>query len=246
MESDDKSQVSKDQLRRVLLEGDITYPELMPEGSNYTFLVMVSDNSLECRAIYKPRRGEQPLRDFPSGTLYKREYAAYLVAQHLSWDFVPFTVIRDGPYGVGSLQEFINIDMESNYFTLREESPEDLERIALFDCLSNNADRKASHCFKDASGSIWSIDHGLTFHQEPKLRTVIWDFAHEPISNYLLEQISGLLEDLGSTQGVSQELTPLLAQDEMEALRMRLKTLLESGHFPSQDPNRRNVPWPWF
>jgi uncharacterized repeat protein (TIGR03843 family) len=246
MESDANSQISKDQLRRVLLEGEITSPELMPEGSNYTFLVTVSDSSLECGAIYKPHRGEQPLRDFPSGTLYKREYAAYVVAKHLSWDFIPFTVIRDGPYGVGSLQEFIHIDTESSYFTLRDDCPEELKRIALFDCLTNNADRKASHCFKDVRGSIWSIDHGLTFHQEPKLRTVIWDFAQEPISDYLLKDIVGLLESLGSPEGVAQELTYLLAQDELEALRKRLAKLLKSGRFPTQDPNRRNVPWPWF
>ena len=246
MESDDNSQVSNDQLRRALLQGEITSPELMPEGSNHTFLVKVSDSSLEYQAIYKPRRGEAPLGDFPSGTLYKREYAAYIVAQALSWDFIPCTVIREGPYGIGSLQQFIDGDRQSNYFTLREECPEELERIALFDCLSNNADRKASHCFKDKSGGIWSIDHGLTFHQDPKLRTVIWDFAQEPISGHLMEQIASLLESLYSSQSLAQELAPLLAPEELAALRQRLERLLKSGRFPSQDPNRRNVPWPYF
>ena len=246
MESDDSFQVSNDQLRRSLLQGEISSAELMPEGSNYTFMVTVSDGSFEYGAIYKPRRGEQPLWDFPSGTLYKREYAAYLVAQHLAWHFIPCTVIREGPYGVGSLQQFIDADPRSSYFTLREECSEELERIALFDCLSNNADRKASHCFKDTSGGIWSIDHGLTFHQDPKLRTVIWDFAQEPISGYLMEQIASLLESLYSSQSLAQELAPLLAPEELAALRRRLERLLDLGRFPSYDPNRRNIPWPWF
>ena len=229
-----------------MLQGEIISSELMPQGSNDTFLVAVSDGTGKYEAIYKPRRGERPLWDFPSGTLYKREYAAYLVTQALSWDFIPCTVIREGPYGVGSLQQFIDVDPRSSYFTLREECPEELERIALFDCLSNNADRKASHCFKDRSGSIWSIDHGLTFHQDPKLRTVIWDFAQEPISGHLMEQVASLLERLRSPQGVVQELAPLLAPEELVALRRRLERLLKSGRFPSYDPNRRNVPWPWF
>jgi uncharacterized repeat protein (TIGR03843 family) len=246
MEADKGSQDPKDQLRGVLLLGEITSPELIHEGSNDTFLVAVSDGLQTRDAVYKPRRGERPLWDFPSGTLYKREYAAYLVTQALSWDFIPFTVIREGPYGIGSLQLFIDADPQSNYFTLREECPEELERIALFDCLSNNADRKASHCFRDWSGRVWSIDHGLTFHQDPKLRTVIWDFAQEPISGHLMEQVAGLLESLRSPQGLAQELAPLLAPGELVALRRRLESLLSSGHFPSHDPNRRNVPWPWF
>ena len=246
MESDNTSQVSKDQLRRALLQGEIISSELMPQGSNDTFLVAVSDGLKTREAVYKPRRGERPLWDFPSGTLYKREYAAYVVAQALSWDFIPCTVIREGPYGIGSLQQFIDGDPQSNYFTLREECPEELERIALFDCLSNNADRKASHCFRDWGGAVWSIDHGLTFHQDPKLRTVIWDFAQQPISGRLMEQAAGLLESLCSPNELTQELAPLLAPEELEALRRRLDSLLSSGRFPSYDPNRRNVPWPWF
>lgn len=246
MEADSISHEPKDSLKGVLLHGEITAPKLMPQGSNHTFLVAVSEGSHTCEAVYKPRRGERPLWDFPSGTLYQREYAAYVVAQALSWEFIPCTVIREGPYGIGSLQQFIDADPQSNYFTLREECPEELERIALFDCLSNNADRKASHCFWDWDGRVWAIDHGLTFHHEPKLRTVIWDFAEEPIAGHLIEQVAGLLENLRSPRGLAQELSHLLAPEEMEALRRRLDRLLTSGRFPPQDPNRRNVPWPWF
>ena len=246
METDKSSKTPKDQLSEALVQGEITSPELIPQGSNDTFLVAVSDGSQTLEAIYKPRRGERPLQDFPLGTLYKREYAAYLVAQTLTWDFIPCTVIREGPYGIGSVQEFIDADPQSNYFTLREECLGALERIALFDCLANNADRKASHCFKDWGGRIWSIDHGLTFHQDPKLRTVIWDFAQEPISGHLMEQIASLLESLYSSQSLAQELASLLAPEELAALRRRLERLLDLGRFPSYDPNRRNIPWPWF
>lgn len=246
MEIEEGSQASKDQLSRVLVQGEITSPELIPQGSNDTFLVSVSDGLKTCDAVYKPRRGERPLWDFPSGTLYMREYAAYLVSQALSWDFIPCTVIREGPYGIGSLQEFIDTVPQSSYFTLREECPEELERIALFDCLSNNADRKASHCLKDWGGRIWSIDHGLTFHQDPKLRTVIWDFAQEPIPDHLIKQVAKLLENLYSLEDLTQELNTLLAPEEIAALRRRLERLLSTGHFPAYDPNRRNVPWPWF
>jgi uncharacterized repeat protein (TIGR03843 family) len=144
------------------------------------------------------------------------------------------------------LQQFIDFDPQSSYFTLLEECPEELERIALFDCLSNNADRKAGHCLKGRDGRVWSIDHGLTFHQYPKLRTVIWDFAQDPIPGHLMDQIAGLLADIRSPNGLSQELSSLLAPEELEALGQRLDGLLSRGRFPDYDPYRRNVPWPWF
>ncbi|MDE2861689.1 MAG: SCO1664 family protein [Chloroflexota bacterium] len=246
MVSDNDPKVTAAQVRRVLLEGEMSPPALVPQGSNYTFLVKVTLGSQSIDAIYKPRDGERPLWDFPPGTLYLREYAAYLVSQGLSWDFIPCTVIRSGPYGVGSVQQFIEIDPYSSYFTIREEAPEELEPIALFDCLSNNADRKASHCFRDTAGSIWSIDHGLTFHPDPKLRTVIWDFEDEPISASLLEQMERFVDSLHSESGVAPQLHRLLDAEELSALSSRIRSLLRTGRFPPQDPYRRNVPWPWF
>ena len=201
METERRPDAPGDELSRFLLDGAISHPLLMPEGSNDTFLVSVSGGGQTRDAIYKPRRGERPLWDFPAGTLYKREYAAYLVAKALAWDFIPCTVIRDGPYGVGSVQQFIDADSESDYFTLREERPEEIARIALFDHLTNNADRKASHCFKDWGGRVWSIDHGITFHEDYKLRTVIWDFVGEPIAARLMEQMAAFLEELRSAEG---------------------------------------------
>ncbi len=246
MASNRGPKLTADQLQRALLEGEMSTPRLVPEGSNYTFLVSLSQGRQRLNAIYKPRDGEQPLWDFPIGTLYKREYAAYLVSQALSWDFIPRTVIRSGPYGVGSVQEFIDVDPYSSYFTIRDEAPDELERIALFDCLTNNADRKASHCFRDSAGLIWSIDHGLTFHADPKLRTVIWDFEEQPISAPLVEQLAAFLQCLRADDGVAQQLQRLLTAAEVNALRDRVARLLRTGRFPPQDPYRRNVPWPWF
>ena len=246
METERRPEAPGDELSRFLLDGAVSHPLLMPEGSNDTFLVSVSDGGQTRDAIYKPRRGERPLWDFPAGTLYKREYAAYLVAKALAWDFIPCTVIRDGPYGVGSVQQFIDADSESDYFTLREERPEEIARIALFDHLTNNADRKASHCFKDWGGRVWSIDHGITFHEDYKLRTVIWDFVGEPIAARLMEQMAAFLEELRSADGVARELSQLLFPEEVDALDRRIEGLLASGRYPAADPYRRNVPWPWF
>ena len=242
----DQSPSRRERVEQTLLNGDITSPRLIPSGSNHTFLVEVSNGWETHRAVYKPCRGERPLWDFPPDTLYKREYASYLVTRTLGWDFIPITLIRDGPFGIGSLQQWINADPESSYFTLREECPEEMERIALFDCLTNNADRKASHCFSDTEGHVWSIDHGLTFHPYPKLRTVIWDFALDPIPPNLMGDVASLLESLRSSAAIAGEISALLAPDEVSALCRRAEDLLASGRFPDQDPTRRNVPWPWF
>lgn len=246
MDTERRPENPEDEMSRFLLDGEISHPLLMPQGSNDTLLVSVSDGHETRDAIYKPRRGERPLWDFPPGTLYKREYAAYLVSRALTWDFVPCTVIRDGPFGVGSVQQFIDADSESNYFTLIVERRDEMERIALFDLLANNADRKASHCFKDWGDRVWSIDHGITFHEDPKLRTVIWDFVGEPISAHLMEEMSAFLTLLRSAGELADELSDLLYPEEVEALDRRIEELLAMGRFPASDPYRRNVPWPWF
>ena len=224
---------------QLLQQGEITSLELSPWGSNYTFLVNVHNDSTECTAVYKPKRGEIPLWDFPNGTLYKRECAAYLLSQILGWDFVPLTVIREGPYGVGSLQLFVEHDPRINYFTLRESNPDDLRKIACFDLVANNADRKDSHCIQGPDGRVWGIDHGLTFHPIIKVRTVIWDFGGEPIPDPLLEAASTLLEKLKSPRRTVKELASLLEKAEMAALAQRMEWLLEAREYPSLGRRRR-------
>jgi len=230
----------------ILRRGEITSESLIPIGSNYTFLVdLKTDTGLELMAIYKPRIGEAPLRDFPRGTLCFREYAAFVIANGLGWNFVPATVIREGPYGIGSMQLFKEHIRGQHYFTLLEQHDDDLKRICLFDLLSNNADRKGGHCLLGTDNKIWGIDHGLTFHSVPKLRTVIWDFAGDTFPEQLIIDMGKLLEELTVRSDLLQEIERLLIPIEIQALRSRIQFLLKHPRFP--DPYRlgnRAFPWP--
>lgn len=220
----------------IIRHGEITSLQLTPFGSNYTFLVKIDLKGNESLAIYKPRDGEAPLWDFPSGTLYKREYAAYLLSEILGWDIVPFTIIRDGPHGVGSVQQFVEHDPKQNYYTLEDGCADQLRVIACFDLVANSTDRKANHLLMGDGGKIWSIDHGLTFHADMKVRTVIWDFCSEPIPARLLESLTNLQERLhspvDSLPSLLKELVTLLPQDEVDALKRRLDWVLEERVFP--------------
>jgi uncharacterized repeat protein (TIGR03843 family) len=190
-------------------------------------------------AIYKPAKGERPLWDFPRG-LWKREVAAYELSAFLGWGIVPPTTVRsDGPLGPGSLQHCVDALFDEHYFTLQEmpEHRQDLRRIAVFDVVVNNADRKSGHCLLDRDGHIWGIDHGLCFHAEPKLRTVIWDFAGEEIEE-------DLLAGLGPMAGgeVPQTLAKLLDAQEIEALTARAADLRATARFPEPSVD---FPYPW-
>ncbi|MQF98189.1 MAG: SCO1664 family protein [SAR202 cluster bacterium] len=242
----DKNMPSKMETANHLENGNVAPLGLIPIGSNYTFLVDVEYQGKTLKAIYKPEVGEQPLWDFPPGTLYQREYASYVLSELLQWYFVPTTVIREGPYGIGSLQQFIDADPETNYFTIRENQPEELKKIAVFDLITNNADRKASHCFTDNRKHIWSIDHGLTFHEHWKLRTVIWDFIDQNIPITILNQLRILKHSFTIKSPEIVVLQSVLKQTESEALENRLDSLLQNQKFPQPDNDRRNIPWPWF
>ncbi|WP_326969025.1 SCO1664 family protein [Arthrobacter sp. CG_A4] len=224
----------------LLSDGSIELLGLIPRSSNQMFLVQVSWGEDEGYAIYNPQAGERPLSDFEPG-LYKRERAAYLLSESLGWGFVPSTVIReDAPLGVGSLQWFIDCDFQQHYFTLFEDAPEthrDLARIALFDYVANNTDRKSGHVLRGYDGRVWGIDHVLCFSAAFKLRTVIWDFAGEPIPDALLEDIAPLAE--AAPPGLAE----LLDQDEVTALQRRVQRLLAAGVMPV-DRSGMRYPWP--
>jgi uncharacterized repeat protein (TIGR03843 family) len=217
---------------------------LMPWSSNYTFLVTVCHNNAEALAIYKPAQGERPLWDFPDGTLALREVAAFHVSRALGWDFVPPTVLREGFLGLGAAQLFIDAVLEEHYFTLRDEYEPVFRRVAAFDYIVNNADRKGGHCLKGKDGHIWTIDHGLTFHHEPKLRTVIWDYAGQPIPEDILKDLNCLQRSLDQpTSRLLTELADLITGREIKMFRHRLDRIIAAGTFPLPGAGR-NVPFP--
>ncbi len=228
----------------LLLRGDVIATEgLFAWGSNYTFLVVLEASGRTCRAVYKPQEGEQPLWDFPEGSLCLRETAAYIVSQALGWSIVPPTVLREGgEHGFGSFQWYLETDPEAHFFTLRNSHPEAFRRIALFDLLVNNADRKSGHCLLGRNGHIWAIDHGVCFHEQPKLRTVIWDYVGEPIPAALRRDLERLHDQIVRGSALAGALAPLLSPAEIEALAHRATDLLALGEFPPPGPGR---PYPW-
>jgi hypothetical protein len=242
----------------VLERGELEVLGRMPWASNQTYLGRLCLDSpgsgggpekpgagsvpqkIEALAVYKPRRGERPLWDFPRGTLCQREVASHLVSEELGWAIVPPTLLRSGPLGEGMVQLFVDHDPEKHYFTLRETVPGRFRQFALFDVVVNNADRKSGHCLLDAGGHVWGIDHGVTFHTSVKLRTVIWDFEGEPIGEDLLSDLTRL--DAGFDDELGRRLAGLLAPPEVKAARRRLGWLLSRRVFPSPTTD---YPYPW-
>lgn len=202
-------------------------------ASNATLLVEIEGQ----RAVYKPIAGEQPLWDFPDHTLALREVAAFEYSNALEWNIVPRTILRDGPYGMGAVQEWIDID-DVDLIALVQSDNHRLAQIALFDALINNTDRKASHLLpKD--GEIYGCDHGVTFHEDYKLRTVLWQWRGSEIPEEWLNHIAQL-----DRMKVSERLTPYLSPSEISALFERTDALLASKTFPQPNPEWPAVPWP--
>lgn len=228
-----------------LTASEIESCQLVPQGSNYTFqVVLCHPSGKKWYGIYKPMQGEAPLRDFPYATLYKREYAAYLVSEAGGWRFVPPTVIRNGPHGIGSMQLFIEHKPDSNFFTLRDQKSQDqiIKKIALYDAVTNNADRKGGHILEDLKGRLWCIDQGLTFNEYPKLRTVIWDYAGTPLNENMLETVRTVKNKI-SKEKLGYDLKELLSPEELNALNSRIESILKERIFPMPG-SYRNVPWP--
>lgn len=223
----------------LLQHGELEVLGRMPWSSNATYLSEVRCGDEALRAIYKPRRGERPLWDFPSG-LDHREVAAYELSRALGWGLVPLTILRDGPLGPGSVQEFVDADFEQHYFTLYEnEAHHDaLRAMCAFDLIGNNTDRKSGHVLLALDGRIIGIDHGVMFHHEFKLRTVIWEFGGEPVPPHLLEAAEAL-----ASEALPEPLAALLDVFERDAVRTRARALVDAGRFPIDDTGRR-YPWP--
>jgi len=235
----------------LLESGDLQVQGLLPWSSNYTFLVQVCGDGVEVEAVYKPRRGERPLWDFAQGTLCLREFAAFLISNALGWHLIPPTVLRQGPNGIGSVQLFINHDPERHYFTFEGETAfrTELQKIVLLDFLINNADRKSGHVLFEEQNSelkgqrLWAIDHGICFHAEYKLRTVIWEFAGQPIPPALLNDLDTFQQTLANNPVLKHQLQTLLSIPEINAVKKRLQTLLAERVF-SKPGIGRHYPWP--
>lgn len=235
----------EDQALPLLESGEIIGGYRLPWGSNYTFLVFIdAGEDQHIRAIYKPRDGERPLHDYPRGTLYKREYATFAVSRALGWPNVPHTLIREGPYGIGSVQLYVECDPEITYFNLLDDHADEFLKFAVFDLVVNNGDRKAGHCLLGEDGRLWSIDHGLTFHPSFKLRTVMVEYWGKPIPSDLVVDMRSLLSKLDSPDGLVASLADMISDEELKALKRRLYAVLHEPTLPALDPYR-NVPWPW-
>lgn len=239
--------LSEDRVLQALKRGQVKERGLLPYSSNHSFLVVVTDGDLTLPAVYKPQQGETPLWDFEWGTLCKRETAAYLISSALGWKLVPPTVLRNAPHGVGSVQFYVDHDSEAHYFTVQADArfADQLRQLALFDYVTNNADRKSGHCLIGSDGRMWAIDHGICFHVEFKLRTVLWEFSDEPIAPPLLADLDDLrMQLVNPNSDLALQMGSLLSEPERQALFVRVARLLRAERYPAPLPQRRNYPWP--
>jgi uncharacterized repeat protein (TIGR03843 family) len=229
----------------VLTRGALEVVGRLHYSSNGAFLLVARGDGVEIPAVYKPRRGERPLWDFPDGTLCQREVAAYEVSRALGWDIVPVTVMReDAPFGPGAVQRFVDHDPDDHYFTLLEHHEDRFREFAAFDVLVNNTDRKGGHCLYDrANDVVVGIDHGLTFHVAWKLRTVIWDFAGEPLPPALSDALCRLVTELKGGD-LGNAIASGLTRAEVDETAARAEQLVRAGRFPIPDDGYRSVPWP--
>ena len=256
-----------------LLEGDLDLVGRIAGSSNHSLLATVAAGAAPVHVIYKPIRGERPLWDFPEGTLAGREVAAYLVSELGGWHVVPPTVLRDGPFGTGAVQRWIGdpfapaaddsvVDLvpagevpdgwrevvegetpDGKPVSVVHSTEDDVRALAVFDAVVNNADRKGSHCLRDEDGRLWAIDHGVTFHPQPKLRTVLWGWAGEPLHAADVRRLEALADALVIPH-VREGLLGLLPAGDVEALARRVEDLLRQGRHPAPQPGWPAIPWP--
>jgi hypothetical protein len=226
-----------------LAHGELELVGRLTDASNAAFLARLPSGR---QAVYKPIAGEAPLDDFPDGTLANRERAAYLLSEETGWRIVPPTVLRDGPFGRGMVQAWVDIDESVDVVAMLLEPDPRLRPIAIFDVLANNADRKGGHLLPVATGHVHAVDHGVTFAVEPKLRTVLWGWRGRPLDADELEVVGRVASALAPTGRVAQALGELLSPAEVEATRRRAAAFLRERRFPLPDPRRPALPWPPF
>jgi hypothetical protein len=226
----------------LMTNGVLSVTGRLVDASNATLYGTVSSGDEELRVIYKPVAGERPLWDFPDGNLAQREYASFLISEIGGWHLVPLTILRDGPFGIGMVQQWIDIDESVDLALFYREDYASLREMALFDAVVNNTDRKIGHLLPTADGKLYGCDHGVTFHSEDKLRTVLWQWSSQPLK---VEEIRRL-EDLKSALESDKVVKGLISEDEFNALNFRIDRLLSQRVFPEPSDEWPAVPWPPF
>jgi len=229
-----------DDLHRIIDQGELRVEGRFVDASNATLFGMVSLDEKEHHVIYKPIAGERPLWDFPDGNLAQRERAAYLLSHELGLDLVPYTIVRDGPFGPGMVQRWIEIDERIDVIELAQSSHSRIRELALFDAIINNTDRKYGHILPQSEQSLYACDHGVTFHHEDKLRTVIWQFAGELFTDQEKELL------IAARKLPATSFSSLISAKEIKALRRRIDSMLERSSFPEPSDDWPAVPWPPF
>ena len=229
-------------IESILNFGEIEVQGRLVDASNATLFISISHKDEQLQAIYKPISGERPLWDFESGNLAFRERAAYLISELGNFHLVPLTILRDGPFGIGAVQQWIEIDEAVDLAEFFRMDLPQLRAAALFDAVINNTDRKIGHLLPDLSGRLFLCDHGVTFHHEDKLRTVLWQWAGQPLNTEEIEQLSSLRTSILS----NVEITELINKEEVSALIARIDRLIETSAFPLPNPEWPAVPWPPF
>ncbi|WP_078912874.1 SCO1664 family protein [Streptomyces sp. NRRL S-646] len=265
-----RSVTTDEPLADLLTHGELTVRGRIREASNAALYCTISHDGREASCIYKPVAGERPLWDFPDGNLARREVAAYEVSEATGWGLVPPTVLREGPYGEGMVQLWIEVSPEAELLALVDgEEPEPgwkaigfaevgdgqtallvhadderLRRLAVLDAVINNADRKGGHLLPTAHGRLYAIDHGVTFNTENKLRTLLWGWAGEPLEPEAVDVLKALQEALGAEGALATRLAGLITEAELEATRARVAVLLETGKHPEPSGEWPAIPWP--
>jgi uncharacterized repeat protein (TIGR03843 family) len=231
-------------MTNLLESGAITVEGRLVDASNATLFVSITDGVNSTTAIYKPVAGERPLWDFPDGNLANRERAAFLIDHALGFNHVPKTILRDGPFGVGMVQLWIDIDEEIDLEDFFRMNDPQLREVALFDAIINNTDRKIGHLIPEKGGHLYICDHGVTFHAEDKLRTVLWQWAGERLTAVEIGTLESLRSYLESQD--ANELHGLLTQEEISAMKVRIEKLISTSIFPEPNPEWPHIPWPPF
>lgn len=228
----------------ILVKGEMVVTGRLIDASNATLLAECSFDNEKIKCIYKPVAGERPLWDFPDGNLAQREYAAYLISMHAGFDLVPYTILRDGPFGLGMVQKWIDIDESVDLASFFSTDDSQLRKMALFDAIINNTDRKIGHLLPRPDGKLFGCDHGVTFHHEYKLRTVLWQWAGDSFTADEEQTLRDLAQKLKESK--VDNLSSLITVDEYQALLARVDDLLKSRTFPMPSHDWPAIPWPAF